>query len=136
MESSRKSYFVLRRRRRSRYSEEAEKVRYEKAPYHGENAQGVKSPEPKNAAQMLQKSFRFNKNSPQRVAYDSENDEFIVFSTGKNTTGNNEYVYHSHVRKWTDRIDKKTEKLKGLEDEMQNIFTDLYNAEKKNGKIR
>jgi hypothetical protein len=96
---------------------EPDDLKYEDAPYHHKNSQGLKSPAPKNPIIALRNSVRYSENSVHRVGVDPNNNEFVVFMR---TEGN---TYHGHVRAW----DKLTH-------EQQRVLI-RSNLVKNNGKI-
>ena len=74
--------------------------RYEDASYHGKSAQmaphGVKSQAPLNGTAALRNSYRLPGNTPRRVGFDAENNQFVVFDA----TSTDQGLWHGHVRSW------------------------------------
>jgi RHS repeat-associated protein len=72
------------------------RLRYERAPYHGRVASGVKSRGPTNGQAALDNSLQVTDTSTRRVGIDPDTREFVIFD--RTSDG----VFHGHVRAWGD----------------------------------
>lgn len=74
------------------------KLIFEPAPYHGKKTCGRKSPGPTNGQKTLENSVPVKETSKERIGYDPDTDEIVVFSFTQERNG--AWVYHGHVRTW------------------------------------